>query len=182
MNKPEYIVIHHSATKDGQVNDWAAITRFHTSYRKGGDIISPEEAAALTAVGDKTIIAPWPYVGYNYGIEEIAGEIKLMEGHAIGLQGYHCKEAKMNFRSIGICVVGNFDVETPSIKKLYFLKDFCFSLMVNYGISVQNIIGHRDAGLMVGFDWMKGEFKTCPGKLFPLQALKDILAGKLSNG
>ena len=181
MNKPEYIVIHNSATKDGQTADWKAISRFHTSFRKGGDIISPEKAAELRASGDKTVESPWPYIGYNFGIEEVEGEIKLMTGHAIGFQGYHCKNANMNFRSIGICVVGNYDVEILSLRKLYFLRDLCYALMVNYEIKSVNIIGHRDAGLMDGFDWEKDQFKTCPGKLFPLIALKDMLNGKVFN-
>ena len=177
MEKPSYIVIHHSATKDQKHNDWNAITRFHTSFRRGGDIISPKEASALRAAGEKNIINPWPYVGYNSGIEEVDGQIKFMTGHAIGKQGYHCKESRMNFRSIGICMVGNFDLEVPSFAKLKFLQDLCYSYMVNYGILASNIIGHRDAALMVGLDWEKGQFKTCPGKLFPLQTFKEYMIG-----
>jgi hypothetical protein len=181
VNKPKYIVIHDSATKDQKTVDWDAITRFHTSFRKGGDIISPEKAAELRAAGDSSIISPWPYVGYNFGIEEINGELKLMTGHAVGKQGYHCKEAHMNFQSIGICVVGNFDVEIPSAAKMNLLRDVCYALRVNYDILSSNVIGHRDAGLMDGFDWEKGQYKTCPGKLFPLQKFKDLLTGKIST-
>ena len=181
LTKPEFIVIHHSATKDQPTMDWAAITRFHTSFRQGGNIISPFRAVELRKAGVKDVVSPWPYVGYNSGIEEVDGQIKLFTGHAVGKQGYHCKEARMNFRSIGICVVGNFDVVVPSLAKLNFLRDICYAYMVNYDIPASNIIGHRDAGLMAGYDWKKDEFKTCPGKLFPLQTLKDVLMGKISR-
>jgi len=181
MGKPNYIVIHHSATPDQETKDWAAITRFHTSFRQGGNIISPEKAAALRTAGVKGIESPWPYVGYNAGIEEIDGQIEFLTGHAIGLQGYHCKHANMNSQSIGICVVGNFDVVVPSMAKLNFLRDLCKSYIVNYKIPASNIIGHRDAGLMIGLDWRKGEFKTCPGKLFPLQTFKDYMTGKIAS-
>ena len=161
--KPQYIVIHHSLTKDGLIPDWEAIRRYHIE-EKG-----------------------WKDIGYHYGIEDVWGEVKLREGRPITEEGAHCLEAGMNQKSIGICVIGNFDDIPAPINKLYFLRDLCFSLMVNYGIPAQNVIGHRDAGMMEGYDWRrKGptgipEYKSCPGTLFPLMALKDILAGKVAD-
>ena len=153
--KPDYIVIHHSLTKDGQVNDWPAIRRYHIEMNG------------------------WNDIGYHLGVEDVGGQLVLQEGRAIGTVGAHCKEAGMNSWSIGVCVVGNFDVEPPSLAKLYFLRDLCFSLMENYGIPAQNVIGHRDAGLMAGYDWQRGQFKTCPGRLFPLDSLRGMLSGGL---
>ncbi len=155
--KPEYIMIHHSLTPDGQVVDWEAIRRYHIQTNG------------------------WNDIGYHFGIEDVAGQIVLQKGRAVGTAGAHCKEARMNERSIGVCVVGNFDLGPPGIAKLYFLRDLCFSLMVNYQIPAANVIGHRDAGFMAGFDWQKGQYKTCPGRLFPLSTLQDILAGKIDT-
>ena len=161
MNKPEYIVIHHSLTKDGTTVDWEAIRKYHVETNG------------------------WKDIGYHAGIERIGGVLKSMKGRDDLAIGAHCKEAGMNNRSIGICIVGNFDLTPPDLETLRFLRNMCFAYMVNYGIPAQNVIGHRDAGLMAGYDWRKvgptgvREFKTCPGELFPMQALQEILAGKI---
>jgi N-acetyl-anhydromuramyl-L-alanine amidase AmpD len=96
------------------------------------------------------------------------------------MPGAHCKEAGMNGRSIGICVVGNFELAPPDLVMLKALRDICFAVMVNHGIPAQNVIGHRDAGLMAGFDWRKGQYKTCPGRLFPMDALRSLLSGAIA--
>lgn len=157
MNRPEFIIIHHSLTKDGQVPDWPAIRRYHVETNG------------------------WNDIGYHWGIEDVDGKLVLQTGRAVGTAGAHCKEAGMNQRSIGVCVVGNFDLAPPSVEKVYFLRDLCYSLMVNYQIPASKVIGHRDAGLLAGFDWQKGQFKTCPGRLFPMASLRDILAGKIDT-
>jgi len=154
---PGFIVIHHSLTKDGLVVDWESIRRYH-----------------IEANG-------WHAIGYHFGIEKRGGELVLQEGRKVGEAGAHCREANMNARSIGVCVVGNFDVQPPELRKLYFLRDLCFALMVNYRIPAQNVIGHRDAGFMAGYDWTRGQYKSCPGRLFPMDTLRDLLAGKIDH-
>ena len=39
-----YILIHHSATVDGDVNDWDAIKKYHMSWRYQGNIITEKKA------------------------------------------------------------------------------------------------------------------------------------------
>lgn len=153
--KPEYIIIHHSLTKDGQVVDWEAIRRYHMETNG------------------------WTDIGYHHGLERVGGAIVAQVGRPEFIPGSHCKEARMNNRSIGICVVGNFDLAPPEQQILRALRELCFAVMVNHGIPVQRVIGHRDAGLMAGFDWRKGQYKSCPGGLFPMATLRDMLAGKI---
>lgn len=178
MADPEYIVLHHSLTEDGETNDWEAIRKYHTSWRYQGRIITAQEAAALKAQGKKPE-SPWSDIGYHLGIELQGGKIVLQQGRPIGRPGAHCVEAGMNRRSIGICVVGNFDLAPPSLEKLTFLRSVITGLKIKYAIPPANVIGHRDAGLMAGFDWRKGQFKTCPGKLFPLDTLRGMLTGTI---
>jgi N-acetyl-anhydromuramyl-L-alanine amidase AmpD len=78
----------------------------------------------------------------------------------------------MNRKSIGICVVGDFDSLRPSDELLNRLRKFTLGLMTVLDIPPEQVIGHRDAGLMDGFDWRKGEYKSCPGKKFPLDEFK----------
>lgn len=159
------------------MNDWEAIRRYHTSWRYQGEIISPQKAAALKAQGKKPE-APWSDIGYHLGVELQGGEIVLQQGRPIGTPGAHCVEANMNRRSIGICIVGNFDKAPPSLKKLTFLRSVIAGLKIKYGIPPDHVIGHRDAGMMAGYDWRKGQFKTCPGSLFPMDTLRDMLSGR----
>jgi N-acetyl-anhydromuramyl-L-alanine amidase AmpD len=154
---PQNVIIHHSLTKDGTVVDWEAIRRYHKETNG------------------------WSDIGYHYGIERVGNSLVLQIGRPESQPGAHTKEMHMNLKSIGICVVGNFDEAPPSLAKLYFLRDLCFSLMVNYGIPAQSVIGHRDAGLMAGFDWRLGQYKTCPGRFFPMDSLRDMLAGKIDS-
>lgn len=123
-------------------------------------------------------------VAYHAVIERVKGVLTAQKGRNDNETGAHCVEMGMNSRSIGICVVGNFDLAPPDSETLLFLRDMCFAYMVNYNISPIRVIGHRDAGLMVGYDWRRfgstgiRQFKTCPGEKFPMEAFIESLRGR----
>ena len=151
MNKPEYIIVHHSMTKDSGTKSWDAIRKYHKESMGMNDI------------------------GYHKGIEDIGGVIQVLTGRADTTAGAHTKELGMNSRSIGICVVGNYDIIKPPQAYFEELKKICYAYMINYNIPTKNIIGHREVGLMAGYDWMKGQYKTCPGRLFDMDAFRDFV-------
>jgi N-acetyl-anhydromuramyl-L-alanine amidase AmpD len=161
MNKPEYVVIHHSLTEDGLTVNWDAIRKYHVETNG------------------------WSDIGYHFGVERVNGVLTTQMGRRVDLEGAHTKEMNMNARSIGICVVGNFDVAPPDWATVNYLRDLIYAITANYPIPVQNVLGHRDVGLMAGFDWRKigstgvREYKTCPGILFPLHGLQIELKGVL---
>lgn len=155
--KPTHIVIHHSLTNDGVLSDFAAIRRYHIEHNG------------------------WKDIGYHLVVEEVDGKLVLEHGREIGTVGAHCIEMGMNEKSIGICVVGNFDIAPPGITKMYFLRDLCFALMVNYYIPASNVLGHRDVGLMANYDWRLGEYKSCPGKLFDMDMFREMLSYKIDG-
>ena len=142
--KPEYIVIHHSATADGQTVDWNAITNYHKNTLGYLD------------------------VGYHYGIERVNDRWAIITGRAEDQVGAHTKQEGMNYKSIGICVVGNFDKERPSPEALFLLEMLCIDLCRRYGIPASKIVPHS-----------KYAAKTCPGKLFPLESLVKTVATSL---
>jgi len=149
-----HIVLHHSLTKDSKTVSWGAIRRYHTN---------PE--------------GPYKFrdIGYHYGIELVGDYYEILWGRAPDETGAHCRNARMNHIGIGICVVGNYDeIEPPqgAMDKLDYLVKH---LMSQYEIPWSNVIGHRDAGLMDGKDWEKGEFKSCPGVKFPLNEFRKSL-------
>jgi hypothetical protein len=151
-----HIVIHHSATPDGKVNDWEAIRRYHTSYRIDGFIIaSRDEFDRRKAAGQgKLFEAPDLDIGYNYGIEEDAGKTILRIGRPLTMPGAHCKQESMNSLAIGICVVGDYDKEILNDTKHNLLVDVCLSLCLMFKIPASNIHPHRQYAT----------YKTCPGK------------------
>lgn len=152
---PQYICIHHSLTKDGMTVDWEAIRKYHRE------------------------INGWSDIGYHYGIERVGKGLLLQVGRPESQPGAHTKEMHMNGKSLGICVVGNFDLAPPGLEVLRFLAEIVKRKIEEYGIPVQSVLGHREVGAMAGFDWKKGQYKSCPGKYFPMDTLRAILAGEL---
>lgn len=151
--KPEYVILHHSATADSGTVSWGAIRRYHVQDHG------------------------WKDVGYHAGVELVGDHYEALLGRGWDEEGAHTPEAGMNGRSVGICLVGNFD-EAPPLEaqweKALWLVRWIQRLV---GIPAANVIGHREAGLMAGKDWTKGEYKTCPGRLFPMAEFRGALAG-----
>lgn len=145
--KPEYLIIHCSATKDGAVKDWEAIRNYHV--RENG----------------------WSDIGYHYGIESVHGEIVIEVGRSESEAGAHCKHAGMNKKSLGICVVGAYDVVPPSEEKLTVLRGLVKQLMKEYSIPRNRVLGHREAQLLE----LDRPTKTCPGLRFDMEAFRESL-------
>ncbi len=152
---PQYVIIHHSLTKDGQVVDWEAIRKYHRE------------------------VNGWSDIGYHYGIERVGKGLLLQVGRPESEPGAHTKEMHMNGKSLGICVVGNFDLAPPGLEVMRFLAEIVKRKIAEYGIPVNAVLGHREVGAMAGFDWRKGEYKSCPGKYFPMETLRAMLSGEL---
>jgi len=165
MTKYKYIIIHHSATKDGDVVDWQAIRRYHKSWAYQGKIIKEADARNLIAEG-KEIKHPWRDTGYNFGVEKINGEIETLVGRPLTLVGAHTKGR--NHDSIGICCVGNYDKDTPSPEMINALENLCIVLVDIFSISIQDIKGHRAFAA-----------KSCPGINLDVQKVIDGVARKV---
>lgn len=147
-----HIVIHHSATLDGTTFSWGAIRRYHME-EKG-----------------------WTDIGYHYGVELVGEHYETLIGRLLSEDGAHCREMGMNHLGIGVCIVGNFDVAVPSDQQLERAVGLCRWLMQEYEIPASRVIGHREVGLLAGFDWVKGQYKSCPGARFELDTFRDLLA------
>lgn len=117
-NIPKYIIVHHSAaiTPNPQVsdiNEWHKIRNF-----------------PISSLGY--------YVGYHYVIEKngdlIQTRLDAEEGaHTIG----------QNTTSIGICLVGDFDVELPTDEQTATLGHLLLVLCDTYQLSMLRIQPHR---------------------------------------
>lgn len=155
--KRPYIVLHHSATEDSKSFSWGAIRHYHTH------------------------VNGWDDIGYHYGIELVGENYEIVKGRSLLERGAHCKEARMNSRSWGICLVGNFTHQPPPEGQLEACRKLVYELMELSGeVTVSRIIGHREAGLMEGFDWRrqvrgKPQYKDCPGAMFNLDEFRNSL-------
>lgn len=149
MNKPKFIIIHHSLTKDGLLADVEAIRKYHMD--KG-----------------------WTDVGYHYILEYVrdSRNARVYIGRMRQENGAHT--IGFNTKSIGICVVGNFDKKTLSPKEYKYkvLVRLILRIMQGFDIPVKNVIGHRETYKLRH----KRVEKTCPGSQFNLKLLrKDLL-------
>jgi len=118
--KPEYIILHHSLTADGQTVSWDAIRRYHT--QKLG----------------------WRDIGYHFGIEQIGEGYEILLGRMMNEVGAHCRQRAMNRRSLGICFVGNFDIVPPPAEQWDMGLKLVRCLMNVFDIPRENVRGHRE--------------------------------------
>lgn len=134
--KWKYIIIHHSATDEGNA---MYFNRAH--YIRGF----------------------WKGLGYHFVIDngtkgKIDGQIEVSPRWLKQQDGSHCKAAGMNYRGIGICLVGNFSKESVLEEQMKSLVYLVNTLRDYYNISVKNILGHGQ---------VSGAKTECPGNNFP---------------
>lgn len=144
---PDSIVMHHSLTKDGETVSWGAIRRYHV-----------EEQG-------------WADIGYQYGIELVGNYYEVLLGRMVNTPGAHCKENGMNSRSIGICMVGNFDVTLPPVPQYNKAVQLVCSLMDVFNIPASRVYGHNQFAT----------YKSCPGKKFNMQAFREDVDRAMHN-
>jgi N-acetyl-anhydromuramyl-L-alanine amidase AmpD len=137
---PEAIIIHHSLTKDSDTVSWSAIRRFHLSNG-------------------------WSDIGYHFGIEKVNETYEVLMGRMPNKKGAHCKEQGMNSKSIGVCFVGNYDIEVPPPEVWTMGIRLVRWLMGEFEIKWQEVYGHTEFAT----------HKSCPGKMFDMDLFRAHL-------
>lgn len=142
-NKPEKIILHHSFTEDNELlEDYNAIKRYHTEVRG------------------------WSDIGYHWVLEKVGGRLHWIPGRRESTRGAHTKEQNMNYRSIGICIVGNFDEDIPSEEIYREVARKCNEIRKRYpNIGVEDVEPHRKYAT----------YKSCPGKNFDMEKVKAYM-------
>jgi len=152
------IVWHHSATKDGVTSNWPAIKRYHVEHNG------------------------WTDIGYNMGVEYVQDrdglKPRLMMGRSLEHSGAHTyfvagdqKISQYNKEYIGLCAVGNFDVVKPPSEIWEMCLSLTRALQMKYGISKDNVLGHRETYVEHGIE----PLKTCPGALWSMNNFREAL-------
>jgi len=130
MNKATHVIIHHTAVSSPNYQ-FNAVNNYHKS------LDFPESSLGY-------------YVGYHWFIERDGTKKRARTDTDTGahtLNGW-------NTKSIGICLAGNFDVETPTEAQIASLRDLVDMYDLPYLL-------HREADTN----------RTCPGRYFS----KDLL-------
>jgi N-acetylmuramoyl-L-alanine amidase len=140
--KPKYIFIHHSLTKDSKTVSWDAIRRYHKGLG-------------------------WRDIGYHYGIELINKNFEILLGRMEGTTGAHTRGYNRN--SIGICLVGNYDIADVPDSKWKLTQKLVKNICLRYDINADNVLAHREVA----------SYKSCPGNRFDIDKFRFELNEQL---
>lgn len=116
------VIVHHSGADNSTIQ---SMSRYHTADKPQGH--------------------GWPRLSYHfvihYGNVFVINDIDLLTYHA---RGY-------NARSIGICIIGNYENKLPSTRDVRALHNLI--LILNFVLPGLKVLGHRDVSNTL-----------CPGK------------------
>jgi hypothetical protein len=152
VNVPQNIIVHHSITpRDLDPNTTeASIERNHKA-----------RGFPISSLG-------W-HIGYHY---MIFGNGEVRKYRVDTEEGAHCVEQSMNFKSIGICLIGDFDNEMPSQAQINSLRDLMQRKLTTFGINSANIYPHRHFAI----DPVTGlPYKSCFGDNLPDNWARNII-------
>lgn len=126
MNKHTHINVHHSAgnNRQGIEEGVEAINRAHKARFGEG---------AKSSLGY--------YVGYHYVVDYLG---KFKQTRLDTDTGVHNNADGMNFKAIGICLLGNFQNEEPTKEHLETLSKLIREIANKYDIRRENVTMHRD--------------------------------------
>jgi len=142
-NLPVHPAKHYKTRRDAEIR---SIAIHHSATVEG----SPK-AFATYHVNAKH----WPGIGYTYVVGK---DGKVYKCWPLSTMTYHV--GKSNRSAVGICLVGNYDVETPPPVQLDAAAALVKQLQAVW--SGQLLVkGHRQ---YPGYSW-----KSCPGSRFPWQ-------------
>lgn len=95
-------------------------------------------------------------IGYHF-IIDAKGEV--WEGRPIQYQGAHAGNNNANRQNIGICLLGNFEVQKPTPAQKAALQKLLNRLMAQYSIPSSHIYTHREVKEKYGL-----ASTDCPGR------------------
>ena len=138
------IIVHHSATP---IDDAVNMHKVHL------------------ARGMKNGLA-YHFVISNGSRKARDGEIYLSNRWKGQLDGGHVKKQEWNRTSIGICLIGNFEIRPPTSKQLTALEGLCEYLMKRCNLQANDVTTHT---------LFHPKHTVCPGKYFSLTGLRRRL-------
>ena len=105
----------------------------------------------------------WGDIGYNFVIETSG---KLVRGRSLSIPGAHTSASDMNYKAVGIALIGNFEIRAPKEEQISSLISLLRQLMEEHQIPEENILIHKK---------VPGAKTLCPGKNFPIKQVLEAL-------
>lgn len=139
IGKIEYLIIHHTERNF----DAPPLVKIRHKYLRG-----------------------WDSIGYHFLIDNglLTSDGRLYSGRDERLEGAHA--LGFNKKSLGICIIGDFDSSHPTSKQMDSLISLLRRKIDQYEISPENVLGHNE---------LPGVRKSCPGKLTDLNMIRSRL-------
>jgi hypothetical protein len=125
MNGVRRITIHHTAMDNSGLDSQREVGKMLDNIRK-------EHMRRDSRVVD---------IGYHYIIDP-SGQV--WAGRSTDLQGAHVKDA--NEHNLGICLMGNFEIQHPTNAQVRTLNAFVPAQMRRYNVHTANLFTHRELG------------------------------------
>ncbi|HEX2972186.1 MAG TPA: TAT-variant-translocated molybdopterin oxidoreductase [Tepidisphaeraceae bacterium] len=142
-----YIVIHHSATPRGGARS------FDQEHRRRG----------------------WDGMGYDFvignGTDTRDGQIEVGSRWTRQIQGAHAGVALYNEYGIGICLVGDFNIDRPTPSQISSVARLTAYLMSTYHIPTKSVLGHRDC-----------KPTDCPGRYVSVIEIRRLANQRIAAG
>ena len=145
--KWKHVVIHHSATESGTPT---GMDRYHREERH------MENGLAYHFV-----------IGNGHGMAD--GEISIGNRWREQLDGGHLASEALNAKSIGICLVGNFDQDRPTAKQMASTEALVSYLLKRCRLAAAAVKTHQQINPI---------HTRCPGRNFPVASLLKGLRQK----
>jgi spore germination protein YaaH len=139
----KYVVVHHSATRSGTIKGMDNYHRYKRRMKNG--------------------LAYHFVIGNGNGIPD--GKIEIGHRWKGQLAGGHLASENLNFISIGICLVGNFERNSPSQAQMESLYALVRDLNRRCAVSKSNVKTHKEIN-------PKSKPTLCPGRHFPTSAMR----------
>jgi hypothetical protein len=145
----KWIIIHHSATPSGSARS------FDRMHREKG----------------------WDELGYHFvignGTDSGNGQVEVGPRWPKQKWGAHAKTPNNEYNDfgIGICLVGNFDIERPTAQQTKSLARLIAYLMKTYNIPAARVLGHSDT-----------KPTDCPGRNMNIAAIRRMATQMADTG
>ncbi len=135
----------------------ARITVHHTGGAKYTTTAPERIVRSLRAIQkDHQTARRWLDIGYHYVIDPGG---RVWEGRSSLNVGAHAGSPSLNERNVGILVLGNFDLQEPSVPQLASLDRLLGSLLELCSIPASEVYTHNEVRTGGGLDGT-----ACPGR------------------
>jgi hypothetical protein len=159
MRNIDTIVIHHSATPS-TLDTKKSLNSFNNSHKQRFYDAYPKSQKQPLGGTE------YPYIAYHYCIDRKGAITKTRQHEFIG---YHAGNWDVNKDSLGILLIGNFDIEYPTDAQLNACQGLVQELKKK--LSIEKILGHRQVV----------SYKSCPGKNVTDDYIYSLLDKEIIN-